>query len=675
MNIGQARVEAEELRRRINHHNYRYYVLDSPDIPDAEYDRLMRRLQEIEAEFPELLTPDSPTQKIGAKPLEKFESVRRSIPMMSLANALNAGEMKDFDRRLRTLVPENSAIEYLVELKLDGLAIEIVYENGILVLAATRGDGTTGENVTNNVKTIKAVPLRLREGSIPHPKRLEVRGEVIIYKEAFRKLNRERIEAGEPEFANPRNAAAGAIRQLDPAVTASRPLDVFFYAVGETGEWKPSTQEELLRTFEEWGLKANKERRLCRNTDEIDKYYAKIEEKREKLPYEIDGIVIKLNDIKLRESAGEISRHPRWAVAYKFPAHQDSTRIKEIIVQVGRTGQLTPVAELEPVEIGGVTVSRATLHNAGEIERKDVRAGDKVVIQRAGDVIPEVVLVIPEPDRKRSEPFLFPSKCPVCGSAVVRMEGEAAHYCSSLSCPAQVKGQLVHFVSREGMDIIGLGFKLIDKLTEAGLLKTPADLYDLKAEQIAGLEGLGAKSAENIINAIDSSKKQEFPRVLYSLGIRFVGERTSRILAERFRSIDDLKNASEDELQNLNEIGPRIAGSVAAFFKNPRNNEMIERLKRAGLQLEMKETGKTGEAGPLAGKKFLFTGTLSNMSRGEAEKMVESLGGEAVSAVSLKLDYLVVGENPGSKLEKARKLNITILDEAGFLNLTGSGKS
>jgi DNA ligase (NAD+) len=669
MNIEQARSEAEELRRQINHHNYLYYVLDSPDIPDAEYDRMMRRLQELETLFPELLMPDSPTQKVGATPIEKFETVTRSLPMQSLANALDEVELRDFDKRLRALLHEQSKIEYLVELKLDGLAVEIVYEKGILTLASTRGDGTEGENVTHNVKTIRAVPLRLRTGGVPYPNHLEVRGEVIIHKAAFRSLNHERIEADEPPFANPRNAAAGSIRQLDPSVTASRPLDTFFYATGRTGEWMPGNQEELLQTFESWGLKTNRERRLCRSLEEVEKYYSEILDKREKLSYEIDGIVIKLNDIRLRETAGEVSRHPRWAVAYKFPAHQDSTRIRDIVIQVGRTGQLTPVAELEPVQIGGVTVSRATLHNDDELKRKDVRIGDKVIIQRAGDVIPAVVSVIPEPGRKRSKPFHFPDKCPVCGSAVVRLEGEAAHYCSAISCPAQIKGQLVHFVSREGMDIIGLGFKLIDKLADAGLLKTPADLYDLKAEQIAELEGLGTKSAENIIGSIESSKKKDFHRVLYGLGIRFVGERTSKILAERYRTIEKLKNVTEEELQNLQEIGPRIAGSVASFFKNRRNIEIIERLKNAGVRLEMDETEKSSGAKPLEGRKFLFTGTLSKMTRGEAERIVENLGGEAVSAVSSKLNYLIVGENPGSKLEKAKKLKIPILDEAAFLEI------
>jgi len=673
MNIEQARSEADELRRQINHHNYLYYVLDAPDIPDVEYDRMMHRLQELETVFPELLTPDSPTQKVGARPIEKFESVTRSLPMLSLANALDEVELQDFDKRLRALLPEQSRIEYLVELKLDGLAVEIVYEKGILTLASTRGDGTEGENVTHNVKTIKAVPLRLRTGGVPYPEHLEVRGEVIIHKAAFRRLNNERIESEDPPFANPRNAAAGSIRQLDPSVTASRPLDIFFYATGKTGEWKPGSQEELLQTFESWGLKTNRERRLCRSLDEVEKYYSEILDKREKLSYEIDGIVIKLNDTRLRETAGEVSRHPRWAVAYKFPAHQDSTRIRDIVIQVGRTGQLTPVAELEPVEIGGVTVSRATLHNDDELKRKDVRVGDKVVIQRAGDVIPEVVSVIPEPGRKRSQPFRFPEKCPVCGSAVMRLEGEAAHYCSGISCPAQIKGQLVHFVSREGMDIGGLGFKLIDKLADAGLLKTAADLYDMRAEQIAGLEGLGEKSAENIISAIEGSREKGFPRVLYSLGIRFVGERTSKILAERFRSIEKLRNASEEELQNLREIGPRIAGSVVSFFKNRRNIEIIERLKNAGVRLEMDESEEASGAKRLTGRKFLFTGTLSKMTRGEAERIVENLGGEAVSAVSSKLDYLVVGENPGSKLEKAKKLKISILEEAAFLEMIKLG--
>jgi DNA ligase (NAD+) len=667
MNLEQARLEADKLRRQINQHNYLYYVLDAPEISDADYDRMLRRLIEIENEYPIILSPDSPTQKIGAPPLDKFETVVHSMPMMSLANTFDTEELRDFDKRLASLLPEVSNREYLAELKLDGLAVEIIYEKGILSLASTRGDGTTGENITQNVKTIKAVPLMLRKSDTPYPDRLEVRGEVIIHKNAFSELNKTRIEKEEPPFANPRNAAAGSIRQLDPSITASRPLDIFFYALGHSGNWIPDTQEELLQTIKGWGLRINKEYKLCKNLDEVESYYSEILIKREKLPYEIDGIVIKLNNLSLREKAGEVSRHPRWAVAYKFPAHQDSTRIRNIVIQVGRTGQLTPVAELEPIEIGGVTVSRATLHNYDEINRKDVRVGDKVILQRAGDVIPEVVSVILESDKKRSNPFIFPNKCPVCGSDVIRPEGEVAYYCSGISCPAQIKGLLRHFVSREGMDIEGLGFKLIDKLVDVGLLRNVADFFEIKAVELAKLEGLGEKSATNIINAINESKQREFPRVLYSLGIRFVGERTSRILTEHFISIERLRAASEDELQEIHEIGPRIAESVVSFFKNSKNIKIIENLKAAGVQMEMRKNDASPEKKPLSEKKFLFTGTLSGMARVDAEKLVESLGGEAVSSISSKVDYLVVGENPGSKLDKARLMNIKILDEAAFM--------
>lgn len=667
MTAGQARLEAEELRRKINHHNYLYYILDAPEITDAEYDQMFRRLADIEKNHPELVTPDSPTQKIGAPPLDKFDTVKHSIPMMSLANTFDKGELGEFDRRLASLLPEGSPREYLAELKLDGLAVEVVYENGLLTIASTRGDGMTGENVTQNIKTVKALPLKLRgSGTLPPP-RLEARGEVIIHKDQFAKLNEERIKSGEPAFANPRNAAAGSVRQLDSSVTASRPLDIFFYTLGSTEGWNPKTQKELLETLKSWGLKVNDKYRLCRNLGDVESYYSEILENRGELPYEIDGIVIKLNEISLREAAGEVSRHPRWAVAWKFPAQQDSTVIKDIVVQVGRTGQLTPVAELEPVEIGGVTVSRATLHNDDEIKRKDVRVGDRVILQRAGDVIPEVVSVVQEEGGKRNDPFRFPSQCPVCGSDVIRLEGEAAHYCSGISCPAQLKGLIRHFVSREGMDIEGLGTKLIDKLVDIGMIKSAADLYIIKAGELADIEGLGDKSASNIITAINESKNREFPRVLYSLGIRFVGERTSKLLANHYLSIDRLKEASEEELQEIKEIGPRIAGSVISFFKNGRNIDIVDRLRAAGLKMEMTKTNADDKQ--LSGRKFLFTGTLESMQRSEAEKLVEDLGGEAVNAISSKVDYLVVGENPGSKLEKAKALGVTIIDEKAFLEM------
>ncbi|MBN2134820.1 MAG: NAD-dependent DNA ligase LigA [Acidobacteria bacterium] len=662
--------EITELRRKINHHNYLYYVMDSPEVSDVEYDLLYRRLQELEEKYPEYKTPDSPTMKVGAPPLEKFEPVEHNLPMLSLANALNENELIEFDKRVRNTLSLDKSPDYFVELKLDGLAVEVIYENGMYKLASTRGDGKTGENVTLNVKTIRSIPLLLREGGKEFPQVLEARGEVIIHKKEFAELNESRFREGEPVFANPRNAAAGSLRQLNSSITASRPLDVFFYTVGLTGEWVPKSQQELLQKLSSWGLKTNPNSRLCRSIEEVIGFYREIEQKRESLPYEIDGIVVKVNSFALQEELGEVSKHPRWAIAYKFKAQQATTRINSITVQVGRTGQLTPVAELEPVVVGGVTVSRATLHNEDEIRRKDIREGDKVMIERAGDVIPKVVSVLADEKTPRNKPFQFPKHCPVCGSAVNRPGDEVAYYCSGISCPAQIKGLLRHFVSRSAMDIEGLGEKLIDRLVDLGMLSSVADIYSLEKNKLADLEGLGEKSAENIFRAVEKSKSRPFAQVLNALGIRFVGERTARLLAEEFKTIDAIIQADEDRLVTVPEVGPRIAESVRSFFSNEKNLNIINRLKIAGLRFVSTEDELQPQSGALTGKKFLFTGTLNSMSRDEAKKKVLAAGGDVISAVSKNLDYLVVGDQPGSKLDKARSLGIPILTEEEFLKLT-----
>ena len=662
----EARRRIEELRELIRYHNYRYYVLDSPEISDAEYDRLFRELQELEEKFPEFVTPDSPTQRVGAQPAEEFGTVPHTIPMLSLDNAMDEEEVREFDERVKRFLGTDEDIEYVAEPKLDGLGVELVYERGRLVVGSTRGDGFVGEDVTQNLRTIRAVPLVLLGDP---PERLEVRGEVIMHIEDFRELNRRRAEEGEPPFANPRNAAAGSVRQLDPRITASRPLDIFFYGVGQVVGREFSTHWEVLQALRSWGLRTNPLNRLCRNVDEAVDYYRELLKIREELPYEADGVVIKVNRLDLQRRLGEKARSPRWAIAYKFPPRQATTVIKDIVVQVGRTGVLTPVAIMEPVHVGGVEVKRATLHNQDEIDKKDVRIGDTVIVQRAGDVIPEVVAVVKERRTGKERPFRMPERCPVCGAKVVRLPDEAAHRCTNSACPAQVKERIRYFASKNAMDIDGLGVKLVSQLVEKGLVKDVGDLYSLTKEQLASLDRMAEKSADNLLRALEDSKGKDPARVLCALGIKHVGEHVARVLIDHFRSIDGLASASAEELESVPGIGPEVAGSVADFFSHEENRKILEKLRRAGLRFEVE--GEVEK--PLSGKKFVFTGALSSMARSEAEELVRSLGGEASGSVSGRTDYVVVGENPGSKLERARRLGVRTITEQEFLKMVGRG--
>jgi len=651
----------EKLQEEIEYHNYRYYVLDQPEIPDAQYDRLMRELEKIEEEYPELRSPNSPTQRVGAPPLEEFEIVRHSIPMLSLANAFDESEARDFYKRVKKILGSSSDISYVAEPKLDGLAVELVYERGHFVVGSTRGDGVNGENITQNLRTIKTIPLQLIRKEIPVPERLEVRGEVIIQLDKFKALNRKREEMGEPHFANPRNAAAGSVRQLDSKITSERPLEIYCYGLGEIRGGTFKTHWEILQTFPKWGLRTNPHIQKCQNIDEVLEYYHGMNEKREKLPYEIDGIVIKVDRLDLQTRLGEISRSPRWALAFKFQPKQETTKILGIVVQVGRTGALTPVAVMEPVQVGGVEVSRATLHNQDEIDRKDVRIGDTVIIQRAGDVIPEVVQVITSKRTGSEKKFKMPSKCPVCGADVVREE--AIHRCIGLDCSAQLKGRIKHFASKRAMDIEGLGVKLIDQLVEKGLVKDVADIYYIAKEQLIALERMAEKSAQNIIDAIEASKEKPLAKFLYALGIRHVGETTAEDLARHFSRLDDFFHLSEEDLMEVEGIGPEVAASVHQFFRDKKNRESIDRLKKAGVKVI---EPKAKERGKLAGKVFIFTGALQTFGRDEARNIVESMGGTTASSVSKKVDFVVIGEDPGSKLDKAKELGIKILTEAEF---------
>jgi DNA ligase (NAD+) len=622
---------------------------------------LIRELQKLEEEHPELRTPNSPTQRVGAPPLEEFEIVRHTIPMLSLANAFNETEARDFDKRVKKFLETSSEVAYVAEPKLDGLAVELVYERGQFVVGSTRGDGVNGENITQNLRTIKTIPLQLIRREIPVPERLEVRGEVIMQLDKFRGLNRKREEIGEPLFANPRNAAAGSVRQLDSKITAGRPLEIYCYGIGEVRGRTFKTHWEILQAFPKWGLRTNPHIQKCQSIDEVLEYYQEMNEKRERLPYEIDGIVIKVDRLDLQMRLGEISRSPRWALAFKFEPKQETTKILDIRVQVGRTGALTPVAVMEPVKVGGVEVSRATLHNQDEIDKKDVRVGDTVIIQRAGDVIPEVVQVITSKRTGSEKKFRMPSKCPVCGAEVVREE--AIHRCIGLDCPAQLKGRIKHFASKRAMDIEGLGVKLIDQFVDKGLVRDVADIYYIKKDQLIALERMADKSAQNIIEAIEESKTKPLSKFLYALGIRHVGETTAEDLARHFSRLDDFFHLSEEDLMEVEGIGPEVAASVHQFFSDKKNKESIDRLKKAGMKVI---EPKAKEKGKLAGKTFVFTGALQTFGRDEARNLVESLGGLTASSVSKKVDYVVVGEDPGSKFDKAKELGIKILSEEAF---------
>jgi len=674
VDIAEARQKIEELRERIRHHDYLYYVLDRPEISDAEYDILMRRLQELETAFPELITPDSPTQRVGGGVLAEFGKVQHRFPMLSLANAYSEDDLRAFDRRVRSLLP-GEPVEYVVELKIDGLSIGLEYREGLFVRGATRGDGEVGEDVTENIKTVRSIPLRLRPlrsnrteraaGAVPAV--LEVRGEVYMSKAAFEELNAEREARGEPLFANPRNAAAGSLRQLDPRITASRKLDSFIYQIRYSEGMELKTHWEALAVLEELGFKVNPERRLFSDIDEVIAFCREEGEKRGELPYEIDGMVIKVNSLEQQERLGTTAKSPRWAVAYKFPAEKVVTRVRDIIVQVGRTGVLTPTAILEPVRVAGSTVSRATLHNEDVIREKDVRIGDWVVLQKAGDVIPEIVEVVKEKRTGEEVPFSLPKRCPVCGAEVVRLPGEAASRCTGVACPAQIREGLIHFASRDAMNIEGLGPAIIDQLLAAGLVHDPADLYYLTLDQLLGLERMGEKSASNLLAAIDRSRSNPLPRLLYALGIRYVGERVAQVLAEHFGSLEALSRATAEELLAVPEIGEKIAQSVVTFFRQEQTQDLLARLARAGVNPRMEKPG----SGPLEGMTIVVTGTLANFGRKEIEELIASLGGRAASSVSKNTTFVLVGEKPGSKLERARQLGIRTISEEEFLRLIG----
>jgi DNA ligase (NAD+) len=660
--------ELDALREKIRHHNQRYYDLDDPEISDAEYDRLFQTLLDIEKKYPDLITPDSPSQRVGTRPQESFSQVAHRRPMLSLENGFDEKDIKDFDARVQKLLRGLYRCNYVVEPKMDGLAVEIVYENGMLVSASTRGDGYVGENITPNIKTIQAVPLRLvqYQGQLPIPELLEVRGEAYMEIEAFEELNKLRLNQDLPPFANPRNAAAGSIRQLDPKITRERRLNVFCYGAGEISGFTFKTHAELLNALQSWGFRVNKSHIKEFNAIEgVIEYCRRLEQERAGLPYEIDGAVIKVNDMDLQEQLGQKSRSPRWALAYKFKPTQETTRIIKIDVQVGRTGALTPVAWLEPVEIAGVTVSRATLHNQEEIEKKDIRENDTVIIQRAGDVIPEVVKVITSKRTGAESVFQMPSSCPVCGTKVEKKEGEVVVRCPNSGCPAQVRARLIHFVSKGAMNIDGLGEKIIGQLIDRGLAQEPADFYALSRDALLQLDKIEQKSAYNLIRAIEKSKGTTLPRFIYALGIRHVGEHIAELLADYYGDIERLLKTTRDTLLNIKEIGPQIAESVVSYFSDESNIKHIRKLMEAGIRFE--DLSPRGDI--LEGKVFVLTGILSTLTRTGAKELIERNGGRMASAVSRSTDYLVAGEAPGSKLQKARELGITVLDEKGFLDL------
>ncbi len=678
MNRETAQIRTESLRETILYHNRRYYQLDDPEISDADYDLLLRELIDLETQFPDLVTPDSPTQRVGAPPLEKFVAVTHLTPMLSLANAFSDEEIREFDRRCRRFLGSDNPIRYVVEPKLDGLAVNLLYESGRLTVGSTRGDGMVGEDITLNLRTIPAIPLSIPRTEDPAnplggetaavPERIEVRGEVCMERMAFRNLNRRRTERGDIPFANPRNAAAGSLRQLDSRITARRPLTLFCYAIGTVKGVSFQTQEAVLRTLAAWGFQVNPLIRPAVDIEECIHYYHHMDQVREELPYEIDGIVVKVNDLALQERLGAVSRSPRWAVACKFAAIQEQTVIEQIVVQVGRTGVLTPVAVMRPVRVGGVVVSRATLHNEDEIRKKDIRIGDTVMIRRAGDVIPEVVEVVQTERTGAEHPFVMPETCPECGSHVVRMEGEAAQRCIGIACPAQIREHIAHFASRGALDIEGLGEKMVTQLVTAGLIHDPADLFLLTKEQLLGLERMGEKSASNLLTAIGQAKNPPLDRLIFALGIRHVGEQTAKGLAREYGTLEALITASNEKLQTVRDIGPEVAASIVGFFREPANLRVIEKLRSAGVTPREMSRSRTT---PFTGKKIVFTGTLARMGRNEAKALVESLGGEVGSSLAKTTDYLVAGEETGSKIEKARQKGITILDEEAFYTLTG----
>jgi len=666
---GKTKKEAEKLREQIRRHEYLYYVQDEPEISDAAFDKLMNRLKELEAEHPGLQTPDSPTVRVGGTPREGFSTIRHARPMLSLDNAFSYDALKDWDRRVREGTGR-LVIEYIAEHKFDGLSISLQYERGLLVRGVTRGDGTTGEDVTPNVRTIRSVPLQVDLDilkKVKLPAAFEVRGEVMMTKKAFLALNKQQEEIGGKIFVNPRNSAAGAVRVLDPRITAQRKLDFFAYYLYVDRKVPFAKHSDSLLALKQMRFRASDDWKLCDGIDEVVKYCEAWDEKREKLPYEIDGVVIKVNATAQQNELGFTSKSPRWAIAFKYPARQEQTVVNDIIVQVGRTGTLTPVAVLEPVQVGGVTVSRSTLHNMDEIGRLGLQIGDTVLIERAGEVIPHVLKVVKEGKGRR--PFKMPAKCPVCGSAIHRVEGEVAYRCVNSACPAKLKESVQHYAGRHAMNIDGLGEKIVDQLVEKRMVKDIADLYSLKVDEVAELERMGEKSAQNLIDEIDGSKKQPLDRLIYALGIQFVGERTGQLLAEDFSSVDELAAASAEELENVPEVGPKVAQSITEFFSEAANRNVIKKLNKAAVRPRAEK--REVKSNKLEGKSFVFTGGLANRSREEAGALVVENGGKVIGSVSKKTDYVVVGTDPGSKYDKAKELGVTILDEREFEKLIG----
>lgn len=655
----------EELRRLIRYHDYKYYVENQPEISDYEYDQLVKELEKLESEYPELITPDSPTQRVAGEPIAGFKTVKHRIPMLSLSNCYTPEEIREFDQRVRKALPKEK-VEYVAELKIDGVAVSLEYRDGKFYRGATRGDGYQGDDVTFNLRTIKSIPLVLNTDD----KRLmniEVRGEVYLDRETFRRINREREAAGEELFANPRNAAAGSLKLLDPKITATRNLDIFIHSLGELPEPVASTHFETLLKLKEIGLKINPHMRLCRDIEEVIEVWREWETRRHSLPYDIDGLVVKVNNLDQQRRLGTTMKSPRWAMAFKFSPTQATTKLKDIVLQVGRTGAITPVAILEPVELAGSTISRATLHNQEEIARKDIRIGDTVIIEKAGEVIPEVVKPIPSLRTGAEKVFKMPTTCPVCGSKLRKDPEEVVFRCENINCPAQIKRRLVHFASRSAMDIEGLGEAMVEQLVDKGLVKDIADIYNLTYDQLINLERMGDKSVRNLLSAIEKSKHRSLADLIFGLGIRHVGRHAAEILAKEFESLDELMETPLERLTKIREIGPVMAESIYQTLHDPETRKLIDRLKKAGVNMRSeKEKVPTGK---LAGKTFVLTGTLSRYTREEASRLIRELGGEVASSVSKKVDYLIVGENPGSKLDRARELGIKTLTEEEFIAL------
>jgi DNA ligase (NAD+) len=658
MNKNEAKKKILKLREEINFHNKKYYIENNPVISDYEFDQLLKALEDLELKFPDFITPDSPTQRVGEKPLDEFRSVEHKVPMLSLANTYTFEELRDFDERIKKHVDN---VEYVVEPKIDGAGVALFYENGIFIRGATRGDGIRGDDITQNLKTIHSIPLKIEKNFL---KNVEVRGEVYMPLDGFKKYNKKQEKEGGIVFANPRNAAAGSLRQLDPRIVAKRPLDIFIYVISFSDK-DFETQKNSIDILKESGFRTNPLTKKVKNIEEAINYCKELENKREKLNYEVDGAVIKVNSLEKQKELGSTSKNPRWAISYKFAAKQSTTKLIDIDIQVGRTGALTPVAILEPVEVGGVTVSRATLHNFDELKRKDIKIGDYVLVERSGDVIPQVVKSITNKRTGEEKRKLIPKKCPVCGTQILKTEEEVAVRCQNKLCPARLKWRVRYFASRDAMDIDHLGESTIDKLIEKGFIDNIADLYSLKIDDILELEGFKEKSAQNLIDSIEKSKKQDLSRLIYGLGIRFVGKYASQLIATKYNSIDKLSDASAEELKEIDGLGEKSAESIASFFATEENIRLINRLKTIGVKTEEKKK----EGLILEGKKFIFTGSLTNLSRPDASDMVKKSGGIVASSISKNIDYVVIGENPGSKYEKAKKLNLKIIDENEFRKL------